>query len=371
MAFKQTVTLQRTMSRRADEQDIKEQVKDLVLHTLDKKVGNCWEAGMSPVTVETTDEDQYRFQAKVHFSRKDNRGNQADQFARICDVLERACVRSKYGRSPWVIVDGALANEKGEVVPRALAKPPTQYGDINLDPAEHFRHIFGRDEHIQTVIDTIQAAARSDFKQRYNVALHGPPACGKTEILNSVGNMLGEEGDAYVKFDGTAMTQAGLHSTLADLGKVPPVMIVEEIEKTDPNILRPFLGLLDGRGELRKSTHRNHTVLRMPMLCLVTVNNIKLFNSVLSGALGSRFPLQLYCPRPDRSILTKILLREVTKGNGDPAWIEPALDFCDELEITDPRKVSAICLTGGDELLTGEFQDRYSRIMYRPEHDED
>jgi hypothetical protein len=51
-----------------------------------------------------------------------------------------------------------------------------------------------------------------------------------------------------------------------------------------------------------------------------------------------------------------ILTREVEKVEGNPDWVVPALDYCEENRIDDPREVISICLCGGDDLLSGEFQ---------------
>ena len=35
---------------------------------------------------------------------------------------------------------------------------------------------------------------------------------------------------------------------------------------------------------------------------------------------------------------------------------EPALDYCEDHGIDDPRQVIAFCLCGADDLLTGDYQ---------------
>jgi len=52
-----------------------------------------------------------------------------------------------------------------------------------------------------------------------------------------------------------------------------------------------------------------------------------------------------------------ILQREVAKVNGDFAWIEPTLDYCEAKGLNDPREAIAICLTGREMLVTGEYQN--------------
>ena len=198
--------------------------------------------------------------------------------------------------------------------------------------------------------------AESGFSERFHAVLHGPPACGKTEILRSLSRMVGR--DAVLHFDATSTTKAGAERTLLETADIPPVLCIEEIEKTDEQSLRWLLGVLDFRGEVRKVTHRSTAVREVKLLCLATVNDMDLFKRIMDGSLASRFTHKIKCPRPSREALEKILLREVTLAKANTAWIKPALEWCVEEEKTnDPRRIVAVCLCGGDKLLTGEYQE--------------
>ena len=65
--------------------------------------------------------------------------------------------------------------------------------------------------------------------------------------------------------------------------------------------------------------------------------------------------------------MRKILERDIKKRPGyketDLRWVEPALEFGREMNVTDPRKLTAYCLCGKDRLLVPDcngtkFQDR-------------
>jgi MoxR-like ATPase len=180
--------------------------------------------------------------------------------------------------------------------------------------------------------------------------------------------MLGE--DSVVKLDATSTTKAGAENLLLELDAVPPVLIIEEIEKCNPVNLPWLLGVMDDRAEIVKTNARIGSI-RKEARCLVlaTVNNLDEFKAIMAGALASRFKNQIYCPRPSRKILAKILLREVKEIAGDPAWIKPALDWCLKEEKTnDPRRVCAI-LDGREKLLTGEYQADMRAIRQAQEED--
>lgn len=228
-----------------------------------------------------------------------------------------------------------------------------------------FDHLYGLDDYTLMIRRQIEAAEMSGWQQRVNIALVGPPACGKSDICKSLKKVLGEE--AVLEFDGTSTTQAGAQQELAEREELPRILLVEEIEKAPEASLQWLLSVLDLRGEVRKTTARGNILREVHMVGICTVNDWELFQNMKSGALASRFAMPLFFRRPSREILWKILDREVRKMGGNTAWIEPTLDFADEMHVTDPRKLIAWCLTGREMLLTGEYQKMLRRTM-PPEH---
>lgn len=244
------------------------------------------------------------------------------------------------------------------------------YGCIALNRGNYFDHIYDREPHILRIYASVETAVETQLQSRHHCLLYGPPGCGKSEILLSFGRMFGKEQEAYLKFDATSMTQAGVLNILMGQSVIPPIMIVEEIEKTSDKDLRWLLGLLDKRGEIRQTNFRVGNRLKgMKVLCLATVNDMPLFKKAMSGALASRFSHKIYCPRPDRVLMRRILEREVKSvKNGNPAWIDATLDFCmDELKWNDPREIIPICMDGKDRLLDGSYQTAVRATMEPPE----
>lgn len=225
---------------------------------------------------------------------------------------------------------------------------------------ELFGHIYDREAQINVLLSAVEAAMASDWDKRFHVVLEGPPACGKTEILNTIKAIAGRE--SVLVFDGTSTTQAGAQKEFMEREELPRILIIEEIEKTDESALRYLLGLLDTRGEIRKQTAREKIVRDARVLCLATVNDIDKFKGMLSGALASRFAHELFCPRPDRDLMRKILRREVLGINGKETWIEPTLDYMQEIGSSDPRKAIAICLSGREGWTDGKYPEMLRRI---------
>ena len=218
----------------------------------------------------------------------------------------------------------------------------------------HFSHIYGRQPQIEIVKSCIQAGIDSSFENRFHTVLYGDPACGKSEIARSFKQMFGE--DAVLEYDATSTTQAGAIKDLNDRTVMPRILVVEEIEKCDESSLRWLLSVLDFRGEIRKVNARQQIQKEVRLVCVATANDYTLFKNMMYGALASRFAHHVYCPRPDKEILYRIIKREVDAIGGDERWITPAIEFAELCKETDPRRVTAICLCGKDNLLDKSYQ---------------
>ena len=234
------------------------------------------------------------------------------------------------------------------------------YADYEIpdDFETYFDHLYGLDSHINTVKRSLSVAQKTTFTKRYHVALIGPPGCGKSDICETLASVLGEQ--SVMKFDATATTAAGAIKQLDEAEILPRVLIVEEIEKVNAEALSFLLALMDMRGEIRKTTARSKIVKETKIVVIATVNNWKLFDGMLAGALSSRFARKAWFHRPDADTIRRILQRELNETEGDEAWIQPCMDYCAEKEITDPRMIAALCLTGEDGWLDGSFYKELS-----------
>lgn len=258
------------------------------------------------------------------------------------------------GRWSIATVDGDVyeVTRDGDTV---STKDFTAYADYEIpaDFESYFDHLYGLDSHINTVKRSLSVAQRTTFSKRYHVALIGPPGCGKSDICETLASVLGD--DAVMKFDATATTAAGAIKQIDDAEILPRVLIVEEIEKVNAEALTFLLALMDMRGEIRKTTARSKIVKDTKMVVIATVNNWQLFDNMLAGALASRFARKAWFHRPDADTIRRILKRELNETEGDEAWIEPCMAYCEEKNISDPRMIAALCLTGEDGWLDGSF----------------
>jgi hypothetical protein len=215
---------------------------------------------------------------------------------------------------------------------------------------------------IEQVYDIVMADPLRNFTAN-GFIVHN---CGKTDILLSTAKLLEQHRVSHLIIDATTSTGAGIRKALLEEDAVvPDVIIVEEIEKVSKEAMHPLLGIMDERGTISQFNSRQTASRKVPALVLASANDYELLAKTESGALLSRFSNEIFCPRPNREILAKILTREVGKvKGGDPAWIEPTLEFCyDKRGITDPRMIKRICLCGKERLITGEYQKDLEMTM--------
>lgn len=362
-----TMKLEKCSQRRLDVSVMRTQIAYVVKRSLGGNRGKVWESKGIPSPTPQEVQGEYVYIVPLRFERIGRavpKATEDHQWEVIKQMAENA------GRSKGWTLAGAVPKspetilEAGkDVLP--VPTPRREYQSLTVNvhngTGDHFSHLYNLDPQISIVKSAIEAFADSR-EDRFHVVLHGKPACGKTEILRSFARWLGPE--SVLVFDATSTTKAGAERILLETATIPPVLVVEEIEKTDEQSLRWLLGVLDHRGEVRKITHRMVANRSVQLLCLATVNDMGLFSRVMDGALASRFAHQVHCPRPSRETLEKILEREILSHKGNPRWIKPALDWClDGEKTTDPRRVIAVCLSGKDKLLTREYQKALKATM--------
>lgn len=234
----------------------------------------------------------------------------------------------------------------------------------------YFSHIYNRDVQIKEILDSIALARDTNMRIRNHVLMYGPPGAGKTEIGLAISNIFGDI--AVRRLDSTSLTKAGAERLLLEADIIPPIIILEEVEKTNECNLPWLLAVLDTRGELIKTTSRMNVSRLTKCLVIATANDINKFRSYHDGALADRFGLPLYCNMPDRDLLTKILERELEiLPHAKREWIEPAIAYALEVEKTyQIRRIKAIMSIGRDRLLDGSFQREHDILRRTKEQDE-
>lgn len=359
---KHTVTLIKPAQRALREKVIQNNLTALVASVNNKSLavrGWLLEASEPAWTQDGDAERGYTFRmfVTVSYTREDNTKPGKSEFPSLVRTIHTRASQPAFGK--WAV---GFVNGEAWTIPDDDDEMPASitdeigYTEVTIPETweDYFGHLFGLDSHIRRVRMALEAGITSGWRNRFHAALIGPPGCGKSDISLSIKEALGE--DAVWVLDATATTAAGAIKELAEREILPRVIVIEEIEKAPEASMQFLLGILDLRGEIRKTTARATIQRNTKLFAIATVNDYELFKKLQAGALASRFTNRIHFNRPSRETLALILTREVRKVDGDEAWIAPTLDYCEEHNITDPREVIAICLCGRDELVTGEYQ---------------
>lgn len=313
--------------------------------------------------------------SKLHFllifSRQDDKKPGSNDLAALARKLATKSDVAANGN--WVLaeIDG-MAYEATEVV-HSDNVDNVGYADCEVpdDFDEYFAHLYGLDAPRTILRKKVESAIDSGWTNRSHAVLVGPPGCGKSDLAESLMRALGE--DAVVRFDATSMTSNGFIKDLLDRDILPRIAIFEECEKvTSQEVTTAMLAVMDQRAEIKKTTARQNVQRDTHLLCIATVNDYAAFKKLNSGALASRFGKAIGFRRPSREMLGLILSREVEKIGGNEAWIDPTLDYCEEIGEHNPRAIIDICVTGRDDLLpTKEYPEgKYQRMLNETSLDE-
>ena len=263
------------------------------------------------------------------------------------------------------------------------------YANVTMPPAEdvpvYFRKQYDSDPQINMVVRKMRRAIENEFEYRDHCLLTGDPGCGKSYTLQLAAKMFGK--DAVLWLDGTSMTSAGIIELLKQLTVMPRFIFVEEIDKSANDAVAVLLGVMDKRGEVRKTTYRDNIQRDARVCVFATANNMDKVRKMQEGALYSRFGNPVTYNRPSESALKRILNRELddldiatcVKNNRNSEneiircekckecirrakWIAATLDWCKnnqnimESDTLDPRFVIQMCINGQDDLLNGSYQ---------------
>lgn len=368
-----TVTLTKDAKRNLQEKVINNNLRDLLNSVNNRAIRvRGWVVTERPDERNRTwrqrygSETEYRYELylSVAFSREDGKKPESNELPALLRTISVRAGQPAFGRWTLAEVDDEPWKPGGDEDVTDADSIGYAQVDMPTDWDEFFAHLYGLDPHVSRIKRALEAGMLSEWNNRYHVALVGPPGCGKSDICQSMKRALGE--NAVMEFDATATTAAGAIAELSERDILPRVLIVEEIEKADEKSLSFLLSLMDLRSEIRKTTARGKIVRDTKLFVVATVNNVPLFEKLQAGALASRFSNMIGFQRPSRDQLAMILRREVGKVGGDERWIDPALDYCEEQNITDPRMVTSICLCGRDMLVDGSYQKMLSETAYKP-----
>lgn len=367
-----------TRERRTADETLRVQLTYIADRAITGARGRGWDYELGTITTSSTGKDnadRWVFGCAIRFYRKTDAAEDRfrSQRSLIAEWAGATGHNARFVSRPWICmmdgsdedmaaVDQTVENDDtdtdNEMEEALTVTPLSEVGTIKR--GRYYDHLFDLDSQVTILLSSVQAAIDSAMANRFHALLWGPPAAGKTEILIATSRLLQSLGVSFLSLDATSTTEAGMRKSLLDDDVIPPdVILIEEIEKVvSENSLRWLLGIMDDRATISQTNYRRTASRKVPALILATANDYEFLSKMMGGALLSRFSSEIYCPRPNRAALSRILLRDIKKIDGArEEWIEPTLTFMhDELGVTDPRKLRRVCLCGKDRLLDGSYQ---------------
>lgn len=333
------------------------------------------------VTDEDTQQEMYRYLVKLRLvkARSNSETTLQKQFEHILRI-----VTGKAQAKGWT-----LLSERPQA---ATATTTAPISEVVLPPrpefvvpelteavfATYFSGVYEREAHIRTIHDGVKSYIdtlkrnKSDPRvsiARSHVLLKGKPAGCKTTLFERFKVWYEANGDGKTErvlfVDGPTMSKAGLENFLlerAEEQNLPEILVIEEIEKQDPNNLLTLVSLM-GSGYVSKLNARVGFRKEMAnVLVWATCNEEEVIQKFRNGVLWSRFVQRRHCSRPSKELMHKILLDRVEKVNGNPLWVERVMEFAFEIvprvtgrPLDDPREIQGL-LDGRDRLLDGSYQ---------------
>lgn len=249
--------------------------------------------------------------------------------------------------------------------------------DDEIESHPDFAGLFNRAAHIRVIFSSIHTMKVTDGQRRNHGLLYGLPACAKSTLLKGTQKVLGPGG--YLSINSNSATKAGIEKIFLHHVKqvgLPPILFIEEIEKTQEAILTTWLSIMDDRGEVRKVNNRTAAYADARVLCFATANDKVLLDRLMGGrpkhpgALSSRFTKKLYVPRPDWETMKRILMRDISLYGGRAEWADKCIEIAKELGTNDPRTVLSL-LDGGDRLMNGLYKQDIMKIYSMEKNDYD
>ena len=199
MSYK--IVLERSCTQRTNRQKIEESVKKLIERSLSGNRGRNWSYSVASSKGPQIFDGVWKWSKTIKFDRSRGFASTKDsQWAKIVSAIDEKSKSSAYGKFPWKIKSASdllgIATKKDKESKKN--NQPKDYGQIELEKNGFFDHIYERKHHVNIVYSALEAFKDSNMKNRFHCVLHGPPGCGKSDILISVSKMLGPENEAFI-----------------------------------------------------------------------------------------------------------------------------------------------------------------------------
>lgn len=231
---------------------------------------------------------------------------------------------------------------------------------------EFFSGLHERDAHMRLIWRSFKTYEETKGEERNHILLFGDAASAKSSVIMGFKNWLDsvDNVERVLHINATTLSKAGLEKLLLEksqVGLMPEIIFVNEIEKADSNDLLCLLSIMDGIGKIsRLNAKIGKQEAKCSPVIIADCNDAAKIQNAQSGAIWSRFTKKLPCTRPSKTVMTNILYDaiEKRKQKGYPsnrAWVPCIIKYGFEVKKNnDPRFLKSL-IEGGDDLLNGKY----------------
>lgn len=171
-----------------------------------------------------------------------------------------------------------------------------------------------------------------EMRHRTNFLLEGPPACGKSILIEGVRASVP---DSYIAF-GSRTSAAGLSDVL--FNKQPGVLLLDEMEKMPIEAYPVLLGLMETGEILETKSKRNRGIKLNTMVIAACNSSVKFPREILS-----RFALHVHFPQYTREEFINVCETFLPKTENCPVDIAEKIGCCVfDYQLGDVRRARAV-----------------------------
>lgn len=197
--------------------------------------------------------------------------------------------------------------------------------------------------------DLKQAIALAvESRRRIHFLLEGPPACGKSLIIEGIRTAVPT---CYIAF-GSRTSAAGLSSALFE--HQPSVLLLDECDKMDNDCYAVLLGLMES-GEILETKSRNTRGIQLETMVLAACNS----SAKMPPEFLSRFALHAHFPKYTREEFIKVCRGFLSRIESCPPEIATMIgEYIYDYGIGDVRKAR-----GAWQLMTAPTGEEVRRVI--------
>jgi len=245
-----------------------------------------------------------------------------------------------------------LLTEKGRnlVFPTAMEKEFTRVAASEV--LESMSQLVGYDDVKQTLAGAIES------QRKINFMLEGPPACGKSVILEGIRESVPK---AYMAF-GSRTSAAGLSDILFEYQ--PKLLLLDEADKMRHDVFSVLLGLME-RGEILETKSQKTRGIILETTVIAACNSsVKMPREFLS-----RFALHVHFPPFKRDEFIEVCRGFLSRAEGCPEQLAILIgQLVFDYNIGDIRKARGVW-----QLVNAPTEEEVSRVVqlmmkYSPEN---